>query len=289
MNVTVSSAGSTTIDVLTTTSNASGILTALFFKSDYDNVFSREGIDEELIAKYGNAWTAEQVEQANNGGYTLQYISLPPETEFVMLISVSSAAGKATLKKEIIATEPYVDPSAEWITVSSEATFVCGFFFNQSIPSLSNVINITNLKVEKLADRDLFRLTDAFSVSRIPELAASGIYSDLSGSPYYFYMDATDPNNVKVVNEVCQLGIVHNEYGAMSVGNDFNIQGGEEYQHGTYNRAEGTIRIGVLICYADSQQLFVTPFNSTLYLNPETPGNSVSTENFKKDPVAIPW
>ena len=256
---------------------------------DYDNVFSREGIDEELIAKYGNAWTAEQVEQANNGGYTLQYISLPPETEFVMLISVSSAAGKATLKKEIIATEPYVDPSAEWITVSSEATFVCGFFFNQSIPSLSNVINITNLKVEKLADRDLFRLTDAFSVSRIPELAASGIYSDLSGSPYYFYMDATDPNNVKVVNEVCQLGIVHNEYGAMSVGNDFNIQGGEEYQHGTYNRAEGTIRIGVLICYADSQQLFVTPFNSTLYLNPETPGNSVSTENFKKDPVAIPW
>ena len=127
------------------------------------------GIDEELIAKYGNAWTAEQVEQANNGGYTLQYISLPPETEFVMLISVSSAAGKATLKKEIIATEPYVDPSAEWITVSSEATFVCGFFFNQSIPSLSNVINITNLKVEKLADRDLFRLTDAFSVSRIPE------------------------------------------------------------------------------------------------------------------------
>lgn len=289
VNVTVSSAGSTTIDVLTTTSNASGILTALFFKSDYDNVFSREGIDEELIAKYGNAWTAEQVEQANNGGYTLQYISLPPETEFVMLISVSSAAGKATLKKEIIATEPYVDPSAEWITVSSEATFVCSFFFNQSIPSLSNVINITNLKVEKLADRDLFRLTDAFSVSRIPELAASGIYSDLSGSPYYFYMDATDPNNVKVVNEVCQLGIVHNEYGAMSVGNDFNIQGGEEYQHGTYNRAEGTIRIGVLICYADSQQLFVTPFNSTLYLNPETPGNSVSTENFKKDPVAIPW
>ena len=90
-------------------------------------------------------------------------------------------------------------------------------------------------------------------------------------------MDATDPNNVKVVNEVCQLGIVHNEYGAMSVGNDFNIQGGEEYQHGTYNRAEGTIRIGVLICYA------------ALYLNPETPGNSVSTENFKKDPVAIPW
>ena len=84
-------------------------------------------------------------------------------------------------------------------------------------------------------------------------------------------MDATDPNNVKVVNEVCQLGIVHNEYGAMSVGNDFNIQGGEEYQHGTYNRAEGTIRIGVLICYADSQQLFVTPFNSTLYLNPERP------------------
>ena len=151
------------------------------------------------------------------------------------------------------------------------------------------MINITNLKVEKLADRDLFRLTDAFSVSRIPELAASGIYSDLSGSPYYFYMDATDPNNVKVVNEVCQLGIVHNEYGAMSVGNDFNIQGGEEYQHGTYNRAEGTIRIGVLICYADSQQLFVTPFNSTLYLNPETPGNSVSTENFKKDPVSIPW
>ena len=109
VHVTVSSAGSTTIDVLTTTSNASGILTALFFKSDYDNVFSREGIDEELIAKYGNAWTAEQVEQANNGGYTLQYISLPPETEFVMLISVSSAAGKATLKKEIIATEPYVD------------------------------------------------------------------------------------------------------------------------------------------------------------------------------------
>ena len=51
---------------------------------------------------------------------------------------------------------------------------------------------------------------------------------------------------------MCQLGIVHNEYGAMSVGNDFNIQGGEEYQHGTYNRAEGTIRIGVLICYADS-------------------------------------
>ena len=51
VNVTVSSAGSTTIDVLTTTSNASGILTALFFKSDYDNVFSREGIDEELIAK----------------------------------------------------------------------------------------------------------------------------------------------------------------------------------------------------------------------------------------------
>lgn len=79
VNVTVSSAGSTTIDVLTTTSNASGILTALFFKSDYDNVFSREGIDEELIAKYGNAWTAEQVEQANNGGYTLQYISLPPK------------------------------------------------------------------------------------------------------------------------------------------------------------------------------------------------------------------
>ncbi len=141
-----------------------------------------------------------------------------------MLISVSSAAGKATLKKEIIATEPYVDPSAEWITVSSEATFVCGFFFNQKHPSLSNVINITNLKVEKLADRDLFRLTDAFSVSRIPELAASGIYSDLSGGPYYFYMDATDPNNVKVVNEVCQLGIVHNEYGAMSVGNDFNIK-----------------------------------------------------------------
>lgn len=289
VNVTVSSAGSTTIDVLTTTSNASGILTALFFKSDYDNVFSREGIDEELIAKYGNAWTAEQVEQANNGGYTLQYISLPPETEFVMLISVSSATGKATLKKEIIATEPYVDPSAQWITVSTEATFACGFFYAQSISSLSNVISITNLRVEKLADRDLFRLTNAFSVSRIPELASSGIYSDLSGGPWHLYMDATDPNDVKVVNAMCQLGIAHNEYGAMSVGNDFNIQGGEEYQHGTYNKEEGTIRIGVLISYAGSQQLFVTPFNSILYLNPEVPGNSVSTENFKKDPVAIPW
>lgn len=146
------------------------------------------------------------------------------------------------------------------------------------------MINITNLKVEKLADRDLFRLTDAFSVSRIPELAASGIYSDLSGSPYYFYMDATDPNNVKVVNEVCQLGIVHNEYGAMSVGNDFNIQGGEEYQHGTYNRAEGTIRIGVLICYADSQQLFVTPFNSTLYLNPRNARKQCFDRKFQERP-----
>lgn len=274
----------TAVNFFVTTSGASGILTVLMSENDYTNHFSQTATDPELLAQYGHAQSAETVDKANNGGANITFgPNLSPETDFILLIA---AVGEGGMQSEVqrirCSTAPYLDPGATWEVVATNASFDCGFFYNV----LRQSVEITGLTVEKLTDRDLFRLTDAFSTTSIPALA--GAYTDLTGGPYYLYLDATDPDNVVVPYVMCRIGLAHIEDGVMSVGNDFNVQGGEQYQYGRYDATAGTIEIGVLASYSYLSSVYIT-LPSTLYLNPGPKGNSLSTEDFTKDQTSIPW
>ena len=163
---------------------------------------------------------------------------LTPSSDYVILILAYGADGATDLTVKPYTTEAYVDPEATWVPVSTSATMECGIFSALSLGQFT----IEGLTVEKLEDRDLFRVVDPFDLNRVPELASTeyGI-TEASDAPYYMMIDATNPDDVIVDIGVNQLNLLLWGNTPMSIATYNHMVGVAESSAATYDAASGTI------------------------------------------------
>lgn len=165
--------------------------------------------------------------------------ALTPETDYIVLLLAYGADGAIDLLEYPFTTEAYLDPEASWVTVSTSATMECGIFS----PLALSQITIDGLTVEKLEDRDLFRIVDPFALDRVPELANSEYpLTEASDEPYYMLIDATNPDDVIVDVGVNQLNLLIWGNTPMSIATYNHMVGYEAMAHATYDAARGTIQ-----------------------------------------------
>lgn len=270
------------------TTNAANIYCYMLSQTVYDNESGSGLSDAEIIHKYGVALNEEALKAANSGGALRIFTQRKSNTQYVLLVLATGAGGKESISKTLYTTPAYIDPTATWTTVSTDANLLCGFFQIFGIPAF----DISGLIVEKMDGKDIFRLTNAFPISLSPYFEAAGITA-VSDGPFYFYIDATDPAAVKVETTENPLGLAHRDIGELSVGSGPFVLSpetvGTEYTFGIYDAQAGTIDLKSLILFGSQRpgdNYITAPSFLDLRL---AAGNTLTTENFQKDPTPTEW
>lgn len=181
----------------------------------------------------------ELYQVATPEGYDLQISNtLTPATDYVLLLLAYGADGAITLEQHHFKTDTYIDPDATWVPVSTSATMECGIFSPLGFSQLM----IEGLTVEKLEDRDLFRIVDPFALERLPELANSDYnLKEVEGQSYNMLIDATNPADVIVNIGANQLNLLIWGVAPMHIATYNHWEGVEMMSPSTYDAASGTI------------------------------------------------
>lgn len=216
----------------------------VILQSEYDRLMTEYGSPLDLFfspAFSSSSLTEEILSQvATTEGYDMLVgNTLTPVTDYMLLALAYGADGAIYLLEHPFTTEAYLDPEATWVTVSTSATMECGIFTPLGI----NHLQIEKLTVDKLEDRDLFRIVDPFALDRVPELANSDYgLTEASDEPYYMLIDATNPDDVIVDIGVNQLNLLIWGTTPMSIATYNHMVGVEALYPSIYDAANGTIQ-----------------------------------------------
>ena len=268
------------------TGNAVSVKYALYLKSGYDSRISAGQSDRDLLLESGQDLPEEEVAEANSTGFQLLYNNLDENTEYMFLVMATGAGGMETIKTQAFATEYYLDPSAEWDVISTEAVLECNMFYNVG----SFVTN--SLTVEKMAGADIFRIWSPFTWETSPYLFESGFYMPADDQESAcITIDARDASAVILERTANRIGVYETGYG---IENEYYLCSARIYSDpqaplGTYDAEAGIIELSNLNLIVGNAGYYPN-VSATLYLNPDTPvsGNGVTTEAFIKTPE-VSW
>ncbi len=245
---------------------ASEDVTSLLFyhtsKSMYDSLVNEGKSDREILLYVGWNLNSSILEAAKSGGYR-ETITADVNNECVMLVMALNSSGMETITKSIYTTEAYTILHGNWTVVSENAKITGGFMSAWGAED-----DVTNLTVQKLENKDWFRVVN------LP-LVLNNMYGSifvLTESPHYYYIDASDHNNVIIRAEISKMQMTFEQDGTniidfCSAVSKYPDLSREDYPLGTYSESDGIINFGTVYSFiGDSAYLFG---NCALHLHAE--------------------
>lgn len=266
------------IEPVIKTTDAASIKFALVTKSIYDSYILEGYTDKDLVIEYGQEMEEEWLTMANDAGIPLTYNNLNENTAYVFIVMATGAGGMETVKTQIFTTEYYLDPSAEWTILTTDAEMDCGLFLK------TGRFTVSGLTVEKMTGADIFRIETPFSPNKCPDLYATGNYMYTSDwESAYVTIDARNPASVILEKSANYIGVYDTEYEGEENAISLFSAMIQEVGHaaGTYDAETGVIEFGD-ICLQYGNLGYMRSDYTVLYLNPGSPvtGNGAKTESF---------
>ena len=266
------------IEPVIKTTDAASIKFALVTKSIYDSYILEGYTDKDLVIEYGQEMEEEWLTMANDAGIPLTYNNLNENTAYVFIVMATGAGGMETVKTQIFTTEYYLDPSAEWTIITTNAEMDCGLFLK------TGRFTVSGLTVEKMTGADIFRIETPFSPNKCPGLYETGHYMYTSDwESAYVTIDARNPASVILEKSANYIGVYDTEYEGEENAISLFSAMIQEVGHaaGTYDAETGVIEFGD-ICLQYGNLGYMRSDYTVLYLNPGSPvtGNGAKTESF---------
>lgn len=254
----------------------------LFTKEDYEQLVAEGKSDSDIMKEYGKPLSESDIETAHTTGCQWSWWGLKAKTDYVILFSATSSAGKETIVKKEVRTTYYIfdQETTTLETVSTSGTVITSLF--SGFGGELSEITLNNLTIKKVPGMDVFVIENLFK--GIDKLQNVG-FIDQDGT-FLTIIDARNAAAVDILFAANKMGISNTKYlgfskdmsfGCYATLADVSIQ---DYPLGTYNKSTGVMEFSAIVL-GDSSRLYGT-YKFKLIISADAGSNGLSNENFNK-------
>lgn len=197
-------------DISIASTDAAGISVFMNSASFYESLTGKGMSDTEIMASYGQAVGAYDVEEANNG--SLVFYNIPeflyPGSEYFIMVMATGDGGFTAFDSINISIPERIPEDAQWEIVSMTGRLTVELWGNIGIR-----YEAENIIVDRMSDRDIFRVPLSMNrdESIVRELRNYGLEPTDDGT-YYLYMAMDSNNNISMLPNESWAGFLYGGY-----------------------------------------------------------------------------
>lgn len=255
-------------------------------KSEYDEALANGFTDDDLMHFWTPSVEPEALSEVNASGFVAHYprSDMYPETDWILLVTVTSEGGQEESRKIEFTTPKYLPDGLEYELVSENAVF-------RYETDMYDGTSVAGLTLRKVVSDDIFLLENPFPGMGLPVNSDRFVVSDDASE--WIIIDARNNNEVKMEKGVNRVGLkfklAEDEYNIKPLFFASRIFGNfSDGNFGTYSPGEMEINLGD-VCFCDDWNTNGLFYSAYIDWNPGSSSGGIVTEDFEKDPEIGSW